>query len=123
MFSRIGGAPRDPRQLRRGPSQPGSRHHPRAVLSRTMLVSALLLLVVGCDALEEYFGSWDGYVYPDRSDLTRHIYIGRFKTLEECRAAAFRTIAARSHVSRADYECGLNCKSRDGFNVCSRTER
>jgi hypothetical protein len=88
-----------------------------------LVVLALLLVFSGCDAIEQYFGSWDGYVYPDRGDLTEHVYIGRYKTLDDCRVAARRTIARVSDPRRADYECGLNCKPRDGINVCSRTER
>jgi hypothetical protein len=92
------------------------------VLTRSVLI-AFALAFGGCEAVEEFLGSWDGYVYPSRADLIRHIYIGRHKTLEACRLAAHRTIAQRSHASRADYECGLNCKPRAGINVCSRTER
>jgi hypothetical protein len=93
----------------------------RLVVRFALFVVALAAL--GCDAIEEFFGSWEGYVYPDRSDLTRSLYVGKFKTLEECRAAALQTIQVRSHPARADYECGLNCRLRDGLNICSRTER
>jgi hypothetical protein len=92
-------------------------------LGLVSIATALVLTLGGCDAIEEFFGSWDGYVYLDRSDLTQHIHVGRHKTLEECRIAARRVIFQRSDPSRADYECGLNCKPRGGINVCSRTER
>ncbi len=77
---------------------------------------ALLTSAVGCDYL---FQEWQGFVYPDRSNLTRSVYVGTFKTLEDCRAAA---LAALGQNRQGDYECGLNCKIRNGINVCSRTE-
>jgi len=60
-------------------------------------------------------------VYPDRSNLTRSIHVGKFKTLEACRDAAFAALG--QNRAQGDYECGLNCKPRNGINVCSRTER
>ncbi len=91
---------------------------------RIIFVFIVATLIGGCDAIEKFFGSWDGYVYPDRSNLARSIYIGEYKTLDECRTAALRTLASMEiPLDRGDYECGLNCESRNGFNVCSRTER
>jgi hypothetical protein len=81
------------------------------------LALGLLATAAGCDYL---FQEWQGFVYPDRSNLTRSIYVGRFKTLEDCRAAA---LAALGQNRQGDYECGLNCTPRNGINICSRTER
>lgn len=78
---------------------------------------ACLTTAAGCDYL---FQEWQGFVYPDRSNLTRSVYVGKFKTLEDCRAAA---LAALGLNRQGDYECGLNCAPRNGINVCSRTER
>jgi hypothetical protein len=84
-----------------------------------------LPLLAGCDTIPPLFGSWDGWVYPDRTNLTRSIYVGRHKTLDACRIAAAQTIALRSHPRRADYECGFNCKFDKNLDIhiCSRTER
>jgi hypothetical protein len=79
-------------------------------------VGLALVGAAGCDFVQE----WQGFVYPDRSTLTRSVYIGKFKTLEDCQAAALATLGPKS---QGDYECGLNCKPRNGINVCSRTER
>jgi hypothetical protein len=89
------------------------------------IIFSLLLLFGSCDKIPALFGSWDGWVYPDRTNLTRSIYVGRHKILDACRLAAQRTIELRSHPRKADYECGLNCKF-DGnldIHVRSRTER
>jgi hypothetical protein len=77
---------------------------------------ALLTGTAGCDSFQ---GKWEAFVYP-RSDRGRAVYVGKFKTLADCRAAALREL--RQHRP-GDYECGLNCKIRNGLNVCSRTER
>jgi hypothetical protein len=83
---------------------------------RTIGLGLALIAVAGCDSLQ---GKWEAFVYP-RSDRGRMVHVGTFKTLRECRAAALG--ALRQH-RQGDYECGLNCKIRNGINVCSRTER
>lgn len=42
---------------------------------------------------------WTGFIYPDRNTLTVSTEIGRFRTLEQCRAASVRTLAV---FSRSD---------------------
>ena len=93
------------------------------------LAAALLLLgLSGCDQAK-----WQGWVYPSASDLTDDIPIGRFATLEQCRASA-KAILQRTEERldedrepvKGDYECGLNCKPDGGIgglNVCDKTER
>ena len=76
---------------------------------------ALLTGTSGCDSFQ---GKWEAFVYP-RSNRGRAVYVGKFKTLALCRAAALGEL--RKH-REGDYECGLNCKLRNGINVCSRTE-
>lgn len=69
---------------------------------------------------------WEGFVYPDGSDLTVHQNIGIFDSLEACRSAARSTLANVSSVDRGDYECGLNCKSKSGMGgikICDETLR
>lgn len=65
--------------------------------------------------------TWEGFVYPDRGDLTRHISLGAFQTLDECRAAALNALS-----ERGDYECGKNCDFKEGMGelrVCEETLR
>ena len=86
-----------------------------------------LAFLSGCNQAPE----WKGWVYPNGSDLTRHITIGAFDTLEQCRTSA-KTLLANFHLNdgeeliAGDYECGFKCTSGDdlgGVNVCEKTER
>jgi hypothetical protein len=80
------------------------------------LALVFLAIAAGCDSFQ---GKWDAFVCP-RSDRGRSVYVGKFKTLAGCRAAALGEL--RRH-GQGDYECGLKCKLQNGINVCSRTER
>ena len=84
---------------------------------RSLGLGLILIGATGCDIFQG--GKWEAFVYP-RSDRGRAVYLGNFKTLAECRAAALGEL--RKH-REGDYECGLNCKVRNGLNVFSRTER
>ena len=91
--------------------------------------AALLLLALsGCDNAR-----WQGWVYPAASDLTDDIPIGRFTSLDQCRASA-KAVLTRTEERRdedgepikGDYECGFKCKpdgGLGGLNVCEKTER
>ena len=86
------------------------------------LVSLLLVLVlwVGCS------DQWEGFVYPNKTDLTTHRNIGHFSSLEDCRAAARGVLAELKAVDRGDYECGKNCDDGSqlgGIKVCKETRR
>jgi hypothetical protein len=74
--------------------------------------------------LNGIFGeTWQGFLYPSRSDLTRHVDLGAFASLEECRASAMQIIGAAGWPD-ATWECGLNCEppSTDGgLWVCETT--
>jgi hypothetical protein len=83
---------------------------------RSVGLGLALIAAAGCDSFQ---GKWEAFVYP-RSDRGRMVYVGKFKTLREWWAAALG--ALRQHRP-GDYEYGLNCKIRNGINVCSRTER
>ena len=79
------------------------------------------LAVSGCFKEE-----WEGFVYPNKNDLTEHINIGTYKSLEECRASAVRALNKISSLTAGDYECGLNCESNSDFGdikVCEKSER
>lgn len=83
------------------------------------IVSSLILS--GCLKDE-----WEGFVYPNKNNLSEHINIGSYDSLEECRASAINVLNKISSSSLGDYECGLNCKSKsgmDGIKVCEETSR
>ena len=70
--------------------------------------------------------TWEGFAYPDRSDLTRHITLGAFRTLQECRASALSKLQSIGASDRGDYECGRNCRFDEGMGdlrICEVTER
>jgi hypothetical protein len=48
---------------------------------------------------------WEGYVYPDKNNLSKVIELGEFKTEDECNAAAINTLRRISSMSAGDYEC------------------
>lgn len=68
---------------------------------------------------------WDGFVYPDRRDLTNDIYIGTFNSLENCRSSALGLINSdRERFLNPDYECGKNCDTSTGKPyICKETLR
>ena len=87
--------------------------------STLRLVTLGLALLTGTSGCDSFQGKWEAFVYP-RSNRGRAVYVGKFKTLADCRAAALGEL--RKH-REGDYECGLKCKVQNGINVCSRTER
>ena len=67
-----------------------------------------------------------GFVYPNKADLTQHIEIGVFSSLEECREAAQDKLVLSGWASSGDYECGLNCEQKAEYGdlfVCKETSR
>ena len=85
------------------------------------IVIVLSLAVSGCFKEE-----WEGFVYPNKNNLSEHINIGSYKSLKECRVSAINALNKISSVSAGDYECGLNCESKSsmgGIKVCEKTER
>lgn len=97
------------------------------------LTPLAFLSLSGCDMLKEYHPEWQGWVYPDENNLTDDIPIGRFATLQDCRATAtqlVRRLGERRDENgdeiTGDYECGFQCKPDNGIgglNVCERTEK
>lgn len=81
------------------------------------LVSIIILTGVGCSQ------KWRGFYYPNGCLTCEkdYIYSPVFSSLEQCRDWAEETKKSRGNSSSDDYECGLNCKSKDGYNVCSDT--
>jgi hypothetical protein len=69
--------------------------------------------------------NWEGFVYPNKSDLTIHQSIGEFESLESCRSAANSKLSQLNSSHSGDYECGLNCEyNKDyGMNICKETKK
>jgi len=102
-----------------------------------LAVSLLGLSMAGCDS-----APWEGFVYPDESDLTLSIGLGHFKSREACTTEASmqaRRVTQRSEelaASRglddfplATWECGYKCRDFDSeppagvppIRVCKET--
>jgi hypothetical protein len=66
---------------------------------------------------------WSGYFYPDRENLSSWIESPTtFKSLDLCRAWAHnKATELNLETGQYDYECGLNCKIKDGMNICKKT--
>ena len=92
------------------------------IISMKYLVVGLILILIISNLLKK--DVWSGYFYPDKNNLPSRIEGGNFDSLEECRDWAISYGESKS-IPRYeyDYECGLNCKSEDGFNVCKETLR
>lgn len=95
---------------------------------KQLFLILVVAFVAGCDKPQ-----WQGWVYPDRNDLTDDIPIGAFSTLGQCGASA-KAIIIRLEERRdedgeliqGDYECGYKCKPDagiGGLNLCEKTER
>lgn len=87
---------------------------------RTLLIFIpVLLSACGSD-------TWEGFVYPDRTDLSEHRNVGVFESLEECRSGSYAMLRSLGATDRGDYECGLNCELPNGYStikVCDETKR
>jgi hypothetical protein len=86
-----------------------------------LLVISSALLLSSCFKEE-----WEGFVYPNKNDLTAHRNIGVYESLESCRAASHDMLSRISSINKGDYECGLNCEYRSdmgSIKICERTER
>ena len=68
---------------------------------------------------------WQGWVYPDRSDLTEDIPVGAFTTFEQCQEAAIARLGSLPNPDDGDYECGRACRWKPewNINVCKETRK
>jgi len=66
---------------------------------------------------------WSGYFYPDINNLSNWIDGNTsFESLDSCRNwANNKARELKLEDNQYDYECGLNCKYKSGFNVCEET--
>lgn len=87
----------------------------------TLLLLTVALVVFGCFKEE-----WEGVVYPNKSNSYDYKYIGVYESLESCRAASLDMLYKLNATEKGEYECGLNCKYKDGMGsikVCEKTEQ
>lgn len=71
-------------------------------------------------------GQWLGIFYPQANEtLTVYEELGRFDTLNDCRAFALDRRSRSPVPEHTDYECGLKCKVEPGWTVytCDKTEK
>lgn len=106
-------------------------------MSKATVLLLGALVMAGCSDRTE---RWQGFVYPDKTDLTVSIGIGAYADLESCRASALKAINVVKLIRRGgritlnealgiepegDYECGLNCRREPGMTslLCDETIR
>jgi len=65
----------------------------------------------------------DAFYYPDASDLTECESQMDVGSVQACRdwVEDSATEKGDPNMERGDHECGVGCKSKDGFNVCRLT--
>lgn len=83
----------------------------------------IILVLTGCSQ------EWRGFVYPNKNDLSKHIEVGIFDSLEKCRNASLGKLNILGKRYEGDYECGLNCRPLKNFDgtsdmsICDETQR
>ncbi len=71
---------------------------------------AVFLLMSGCKKQ-----TWDGYVYPNRHDLSKSDFVGTFNSEDECYGYAEDYLARKyfdGHVNEAVYHGDMECVKR-----------
>lgn len=94
--------------------------------SRTLKLAAIAALCLTPAACGWFVSDgWDGWVYPDGSNLAYSISLTGFESFEACQEAALATIRALDDPGRADYECGRGCRWEQQIenNVCKETRK
>lgn len=95
---------------------------------KKILLIVLITFFIPNSLYSFYDEKWQGFVYPDKTNLSTFISVGKdFKNLSDCRNACVNKIV-NSGYKNADYECGLNCRPAypnipDSVMVCKKTER
>ncbi|HEU4838784.1 MAG TPA: hypothetical protein VFS88_05170 [Micavibrio sp.] len=84
---------------------------------KQIILIASLFLLSSC-----FKEQWEGFVYPNKGNLTNHVAIGIFTSLEECRDHSLAKLEEISSISAGDYECALNCKEGSLPKICEKTE-
>lgn len=87
---------------------------------KLMTIIVLVFLLSGCFKEE-----WEGFVYPNKNNLSNYQTIGVFDSLEQCGNSALDRLQQLHAINYGTYECGLNCEfnSNLGIKVCERTAR
>ncbi len=79
-----------------------------------------ILFFMGCDNL--FAKDYQLIVYPNKNNLTKHIIVGHFKSLESARDEA---VFYMRKYPNGDYEIGIDCKydSEMDIYICKETIR
>lgn len=86
------------------------------------VILALAVVLAACSPAAD----WQGWIYPNAPVLEPAVPLGRFRSLEECRATAKEALFLLHRYDTGDYECGRRCKRRadlGGLSVCRETSR
>lgn len=62
----------------------------------------MVIFNLGCSGKTEV---WEGVVYPDGTDPKNYLNLGTFKSIKNCRAAAFSRLERLDALKVGDYEC------------------
>ena len=76
-------------------------------------IALTILFTSGCNLFEP--DHYDVFIYPNRHDLTKDIYAGRYDSVSEARDVAQSYM---KNYSNGDYEIGKNCTSE---GLCEET--
>jgi len=84
-----------------------------------LLLITISLLSMGCSL----GNNWQGVYYPDGC-LTcedKYIFSPVFNNYDECQRWAINIYNSRDNTND-QYECGKNCKHKDGLQICDETK-
>lgn len=70
-------------------------------------------------------GTWEGFVYPNKSNLVNFHSVGTFSSLEECRLQSQSKLTTIGANATGDYECGLDCQINNPQlpKLCKKTKK
>lgn len=82
----------------------------------------IILAIVGIVWFLKGKDTWEGFYYPDGclSCSEKYIYSPKFETKEQCFDWADSIKLSRNNPGDL-FECSLNCKAKDGLNICEET--
>ncbi len=87
-----------------------------------LLSVSFVAFIVACSAPD----TWSAFGYPSAGALSDFRYLGKFESLDSCRAAVQAWRSGMGDSSGTDYECGKNCEGIPAPGVpvmCEATER
>lgn len=87
-----------------------------------MKILPLIIIIILVYVIFRGGDTWQGFYYPNGclSCESDYIFSPIFKEKQQCLDWA-NNLKNKRNNSSDDFECGLNCKQKDGFNVCKET--